>query len=90
MNELATITGRMLPPNRPIRADPISTSSDAKQTVNAYEPIRAEPTLASQDAKLISNGYEPIAVNGKAPVAKGWNMRPSTIEAIATERARSP
>ena len=90
LDELATITGRVLPPYEPIRADPIPTSSDAKQTVNAYEPIPAEPALASQDASLIANGYEPIAVNGKAAVAKGWNTRPSTIEAAAAERARHP
>jgi Bifunctional DNA primase/polymerase, N-terminal len=53
-------------------------------------PLLADSRFASQDVKLISNGYEPIAVSGKAPVAKAWNTRPSTIEAVAAERAHHP
>jgi hypothetical protein len=91
LNELATITGRSLPPDQPIRAEPTFAAQDAKPFVNGHEPTRAESTaLASQDARLIANGYEPIAVNGKVPVAKGWNTRPSTTEAIAAERGDHP
>src|SRR6266478_3065554 len=78
LNELASTTGRALPPDEPIRAEP---------TLPRDEPIWAKPTLAGQDAKLIINGYEPIAVSGKAAVAKGWNTRPSTIEAVAAQSA---
>jgi len=90
LDELSAITKRALPPYEPIRADPIFLSPDAKLTVKGHEPIPAEPTLDNQDARLIANGYEPIAVNGKAAVAKGWNTRPSTIEAAAAERASHP
>jgi hypothetical protein len=60
LNELALMTGRALPPDEPIRAEPALASD---------EPIWAEPTLASQDARLIANGYKPIAVDGKTAVA---------------------
>jgi hypothetical protein len=90
LDELSSVTGRPLPSYEPIRAAPIFTSPDAKLTVNGCEPTPATPVLASQDRRLIANAYEPIAVNGKAPVAKGWNTRPSTIEAAAAERASHP
>jgi hypothetical protein len=65
-----------MPAGEPVRAEPTLAGQDLRQIPNAYEPAQAEHTSAAQDAKLISYGYEPIAVNGKVPVAKGWNARP--------------
>jgi Bifunctional DNA primase/polymerase, N-terminal/AAA domain len=113
LNELASITGRALPPRELILAEPNAPPEKLLQTDSAValrhespqspeELFRAAPTITpgastlagvtsvSQDEKLILNGYEPIAVNGKVPVAKGWNKRSSTIEAISTERAAHP
>jgi hypothetical protein len=90
LDELASITGRTLPPDEPALLQPSLAGQEARAIVNANKVIGAEPTSASQDARLISNGYEPIAVKGKVPVAQGWNKRPSTIEAVAAERAAHP
>jgi bifunctional DNA primase/polymerase-like protein len=105
LNELASITGRALPPKEPTVAEPelslekvlraAPTPSPEKlfqvePSMPAHEPIRVERISVSHDKTLIINGYEPIAVNGKVPVAKGWNKRPNTIEAIAAERAHHP
>jgi hypothetical protein len=40
------------------------------------------------DSELIANGYEPIPVNGKAPVAPGWQTGEITPERIAWEQDR--
>jgi Bifunctional DNA primase/polymerase, N-terminal len=117
LTELASITGRALPPREPISAEPRPLPQEPTQAEAELQakapmdgqsprppelpnwdgpvqpgdaPMSADPSFAGQDAKLISNGYEPIAVNGKAPVAKGWNERPNTIEAVAAERAHHP
>jgi hypothetical protein len=111
LNDLASITGRALPPDEPVRSEPMLLDQEVNVTVRGSVPVGAEPTLvcqdrkqildankwteseptsASQDAALISNGYEPIAVRGKVPLAKGWNKRSNTIEAIAAERAAHP
>jgi len=90
LDELAKGTGRALPPEEPIHAEPTLADQDAKMFANGSAPIRVEAGLADQDATLISNGYEPIAVVGKAAVAKGWTTRPSTIEAVTAERADRP
>ena len=42
------------------------------------------------DSELIANGYEPIPVNGKAPVAPGWQTGEITPERIAREREEHP
>ena len=90
LSELATITGRALPPEEPIEAEPALSDQQEKPSVAFNELIPADPVLAAQDTNLIVNGYEPIAVNGKRPVASGWNARPSTTEALAAERGRHP
>jgi hypothetical protein len=90
LNELATITGRELPPEEPIPARSALPDQDSKSFVNSNKPIGVGSASADQDAQLIANGYEPIAVNGKAPVGPGWNTRPSTIEAVTNERASHP
>jgi AAA domain/Bifunctional DNA primase/polymerase, N-terminal len=90
LTELATTTGRALPPTEPIRAEPTVADLVLQQIANASEPIQVGPASASQDARLIANGYEPVAVIGKAAVGKGWTTRPSTIEAVTAERADHP
>jgi hypothetical protein len=117
LTELASITGRALPPREPISAEPRPLPQEptqagaelrAKAPMDAQSPrppelpnwdgpvqprdapMSADPRFASQDGKLISNGYEPLAVSGKAPVSKGWNTRPNTIEAVAAERGHHP
>jgi putative DNA primase/helicase len=48
------------------------------------------PQRNCSDSKLIANGYEPISVNGKAPVAPGWQTGEMTPERIAREREEHP
>jgi hypothetical protein len=85
LEELSSTTKRALPPIESNEINPVSTHAPLE--VNGQsDPLSPKPALAYRDAKLIANGYEPIAVNGKIPVAKGWNARPNTTEAIAAER----
>jgi hypothetical protein len=117
LTELASITGRALPPREPVSAEPalapqVTAPAESElqprapmdgqspmppEPLNWNGPVQpgdaptaADPKFAGQDGKLISYGHEPIAVSGKAPVAKGWNTRPNTIEAVAAARTHHP
>ena len=56
LDELAKITGRVLPPEEPIRAEAAFAEQDAKMFANGSALIRVEAVLADQDATLIANG----------------------------------
>ena len=97
LKELTSITGRPLPPRERDRAESSfdqlirGVAAPAReQPLSPKMTVRSEPTLVSDDETLINNGYEQIAVNGKVPVVKGWNKRPSTKEAVAAERSGHP
>jgi glycerol kinase len=56
LDELAKITGRVLPPEEPIRAEAAFAEQDAKMFAICSALIRVEAVLADQDAALIANG----------------------------------
>ena len=68
-------------------AQPVEAPSVATLPDNSSDDVwnQPDPALA-----LIDNGYEPVVVDGKRPVADGWQIGPVTAERIRAERADYP